>query len=68
MGSPWGGMSLHAVRKDLEEGEPFRAAYRRGTARWLDSTNVGGVANEVTARTRRPMVYGAPAANSSERG
>jgi hypothetical protein len=44
---------LHAVRKDLEEGEPFRAAYRRGAARWLDSTNVGGVADEVAARTRR---------------
>ena len=65
-GLGWGGMPLHAVRKDLEEGR-LSCSPSKTCRRWLDSTDVGGVANEVAARARRPVVYRSPEANSRER-
>ena len=67
-GLGWGGMPLHAVRKDLEDGSPFRAPHRRRAARWLDCTDVGGVADEVAAWARWPMVCRSLEANSGGNG
>src|SRR6202040_4222664 len=42
---------------------PFRAANRGRTTGWLDFDDVGGVANQIPARTGRPMVCRSPEAN-----
>src|SRR6195256_1244697 len=49
-------------------GSPFRAPHRRRAARWFDSTDVGGVANEVATWPRRPMVCRSPEANAGGHG
>ena len=67
-GLGWGGMPLHAVRKDLEEGRLSVLPIEDVPSGWLDSTDVGGVANEVTAWARRPMVCRSPEANSGGNG
>ncbi len=66
-GLGWGGMPLHAVRKDLEEGRLSVLSIEDVPSRWFDAVNVSGVANQVPARTCRPMVYRAPEADSAGR-
>ena len=67
-GLGWGGMPLHAVRKDLEDGRLSVLPIEGVAPDGIDSTDVGGVADQVTAWPRRPMVHRLPEANSSEPG
>ena len=57
-----------ASAQGLGRRPPFRAPHRRRAARWLDCTDVGGVANEVATRARRPMFHRSLEANSGGNG
>ena len=67
-GLGWGGMPLHAVRKDLEDGRLSVLPIEDVPPDGLDCTDVGGVANEVATWTRRPVVHRSLEANSGGNG
>ena len=56
-GLGWGGMPLHAVRKDLEEGRLSVLSIEDVPPDGLILGDVSGVADQITAGPRRPMVY-----------
>jgi DNA-binding transcriptional LysR family regulator len=64
-GLGWGGMPLHAVRKDLEEGR--RSPHRGCTAGRLERADVGCLADQITAWACGPLVYRALEGNSGAR-
>ena len=67
-GSRLGRNAIACRAQGFGRGSPFRAADRGRAAGWLDPTDVGGVADQVTAWTRRPMVCRSPEANSGGNG
>jgi len=67
-GLGWGGMPLHGRAQGSGRGAPCRAADRGRAAGWLDAADVGGVADQVAAWTRRPVVCRSPEAISGGYG
>ena len=56
-GLGWGGMPMHAVQRDINEGRLVELAIEDVPPGGPDSADVGGLSNVRAARARRTMAH-----------